>query len=117
MSDPAEPETDAQGTAAPGPGRHRRRHKGGRRALVETAITAAVAVLVVFLLRAFAFQTFWIPSTSMVPTLSVNDRILVQKAFFTWHDVHEGDIVVFSQPPLDRCGGAQGDDLVKRVIG
>jgi signal peptidase I len=75
-----------------------------------------VAVLLVSLVRAFAFQTFWIPSSSMVPTLGVYDRILVQKAFFTWHDVHEGDIVVFSQPPLDQCGGPQGSDLVKRVI-
>jgi signal peptidase I len=39
----------------------------------------------------------------------------VQKAFFTWHDIHEGDIVVFRQPPLDHCPGPQGD-LVKRVI-
>jgi len=38
----------------------------------------------------------------------------VQKAFFSWHDVREGDIVVFTQPPLDRCG--QEGDLVKRVI-
>jgi len=74
-----------------------------------------VAVLLAGLVRAFVFQTFWVPTSSMVPTLGVNDRILVQKAFFTWHDVHEGDIVVFSQPPLDRCGGPQGD-LVKRVI-
>jgi signal peptidase I len=51
----------------------------------------------------------------MVPTLGVYDRILVQKAFFNWHDVREGDIVVFSEPPLDRCPGPQGD-LVKRVI-
>jgi signal peptidase I len=40
---------------------------------------------------------------------------VVQKAFFTWHDVREGDIVVFSHPPLDRCPGPEGD-LVKRVI-
>jgi signal peptidase I len=40
----------------------------------------------------------------------------VQKAFFTWHDVREGDIVVFSHPPLDHCPGPQGGDLVKRVI-
>jgi signal peptidase I len=39
----------------------------------------------------------------------------VQKAFFSWRDVHEGDIVVFSHPPLDTCPGPQGD-LVKRVI-
>ena len=72
-------------------------------------------MLLAGLVRAFVFQTFWIPSSSMVPTLGVYDRILVQKAFFTWHDVREADIVVFSQPPLDRCGGPQGD-LVKRVI-
>jgi len=76
-----------------------------------------VAVLLAGLVREFAFQTFWIPSSSMVPTLDVYDRILVQKAFFTWHDVREGDIVVFSHPPLDHCGGPrEGGDLVKRVI-
>jgi signal peptidase I len=46
----------------------------------------------------------------------VYDRVLVQKAFFSWRDVREGDIVVFSHPPLDHCGGPQGGDLVKRVI-
>jgi signal peptidase I len=74
-----------------------------------------VAVLLAGLVRIFAFQTFWIPSASMVPTLAVYDRVLVQKAFFTWHDVREGNIVVFSQPPLDHCPGPRGD-LVKRVI-
>jgi signal peptidase I len=74
-----------------------------------------VAVLVAGLGRAFAFQPFSIPSTSMVPTLSVGDRIMVQKAFFSWHDIREGDIVVFSHPPLDHCSGPR-DDLVKRVI-
>jgi signal peptidase I len=106
------PGTAASGPAGPGPGRRRRR----RRALLETAVTVLVAVLLAFLVRAFAFQTFWIPSSSMVPTLGVYDRILVQKAFFTWHDVHEGDIVVFSHPPLDQCPGPQNGDLVKRVI-
>ena len=75
-----------------------------------------VAVLLAGLGRAFVFQTFWIPSSSMVPTLGVYDRVLVQKAFFSWRDVREGDIVVFSHPPLDRCGGPPEGDLVKRVI-
>jgi signal peptidase I len=82
--------------------------------LAEAAVIILVAGLAAGLLRAFAFQTFWIPSASMVPTLDVYDRILVQKAFFSWHDVREGDIVVFGQPPLDHCG--QEGDLVKRVI-
>jgi signal peptidase I len=93
-----------------------RRRRRRRRALLEAAITILVAVLLAGLVRAFVFETFWIPSSSMVPALGVYDRILVQKAFFTWHDVREGDIVVFAHPPLDDCPGPQNDDLVKRVI-
>ena len=93
-----------------------RRRRRRRRALLEAATTIFVAVLLAGLVRAFVFETFWIPSSSMVPTLGVYDRILVQKAFFTWHDVREGDIVVFAHPPLDDCPGPQNDDLVKRVI-
>ena len=93
-----------------------RQRKRLRRALVETAVIIVVAVLLAGLVRTFAFQTFSIPTSSMVPTLGVHDRILVQKAFFTWRDVREGDIVVFSHPPLDQCPGPQEGDLVKRVI-
>jgi signal peptidase I len=109
MTDPVDARPAETRPAAAGP---RRRRRG--RVLAETAVTILVAVLLAGLGRAFAFQTFYIPTSSMVPTLGVGDRILVQKAFFSWHDVREGDIVVFTQPPLDHCGG-QGD-LVKRVI-
>jgi len=52
----------------------------------------------------------------MVPTLDARDRILVLKAFFNWRQLREGDIVVFTHPPLDHCPGPAGDDLVKRVV-
>jgi signal peptidase I len=110
MTDPAD--ADPDGAASGGTGPRRRRW---RRGLTEWVVMIVVAVLVVGLVRTFAFQTFWIPSASMVPTLNVYDRVLVQKAFYTWHDVHEGDIVVFSHPPRDQCG-EEGGDLVKRVI-
>ena len=102
MADPA----DAEPAEAEPPRR--------RRALPETVIIILIAVLLAGLVRTLAFQTFWIPSSSMVPTLGVYDRVLVQKAFFTWRDVREGDIVVFSHPPRDDCLGE--GDLVKRVI-
>src|SRR4029077_9979285 len=86
-----------------------------RRALAETAIMILAAVLLAGLVRAFVFQTFWIPSSSMVPALGVYDRIVVQKAFFSWRDVHEGEIVVFGHPRADHCPGPPGD-LVKRVV-
>jgi signal peptidase I len=108
--EPAEAGPAGEEPTEAGPRRRRR-----RRVLAETGVIVLAAVLLAALIRTFAFQTFWIPSASMVPTLSVYDRVLVQKAFFSWHDVREGDIVVFSHPPLDDCPG-QGD-LVKRVIG
>ena len=107
MADPADAEP--AGTAP-------RRRRQWKRTLAETAITILVAMLLAGLVQAFAFQPFWIPTSSMVPTLGVYDRVLVQKAFFTWRDVREGQIVVFSHPPLDHCPGPQEGDLVKRVI-
>jgi signal peptidase I len=82
MADPADAGPADGGPADGGPagaGPHRRR----RRALAETAIMILVAVLLAGLVRAFVFPTFWIPSSSMAPTLGVYDRIVVQKAFFT----------------------------------
>jgi signal peptidase I len=104
-TDPAD--TDSTGTSP-------RRGRRWKRVLAETAVIVLVAALLAGLVRGFVFQTFWIPSASMTPTLGVYDRVLVQKAFFNWHDVREGDIVVFTHPPLDECPGA--GDLVKRVI-
>ncbi|HYY19240.1 MAG TPA: signal peptidase I [Streptosporangiaceae bacterium] len=116
-SGPADPggSTAAPGPADPGPpGRDRR---GRVRAVAEWGGVLLIAVLLAAGLRTLVFQPFSIPSASMVPTLDVGDRILVQKAFFNWHSVHEGDIVVFKHPPADTdCSGPEGTDLVKRVI-
>lgn len=115
MPAPADPGPASTGPASAVPaGTGPQRRRRWRRALAETIITLLVAALLSVLLRTYACGTFWIPSTSMLPTLSVYDRILVQKAFFNWHDVREGDIVVFTHPPLDQCPGA--GDLIKRVI-
>ena len=117
MSDPADVGPAGTGSAEGGPGKARGRpRRRWRRTLVETVGIVLVAVVLAGLVRTFVFQTFYIPSSSMVPTLGVYDRILVQKAFFNWQDVREGDIVVFSHPPLDDCPGPQNGDLVKRVI-
>ena len=83
----------------------------------EAVIVVVIAVLVAVLLRAFVVQTFFIPSGSMEPTLKIGDRILVNKLSYHLHGVDRGDVVVFSRPPTEDCGGAQVNDLVKRVIG
>jgi signal peptidase I len=71
------------------------------------------ALAIALLVKTFLFQAFYIPSPSMVPTLQENDRVLVNKLSYKLHDVHRGDIVVFTKPPdLD----SDIHDLVKRVI-
>jgi signal peptidase I len=106
---PEDAASQARGAAAP-PGRRR------GRVLAGWAVALIVALSLALGLRAVVFQAFWVPSTSMEPTLDINDRILVWKAFFNWHDVHQGDVVVFTHPPRDHCPGPAGSDLVKRVI-
>jgi signal peptidase I len=85
--------------------------------LREILVVVLVALAVALLLRVFVVQTFFIPSGSMEPTLQVGDRILVNKLSYHLHGVGRGDIVVFSRPPAENCGGTEVNDLVKRVIG
>src|SRR5215204_5514676 len=58
---------------------HKGRLSPGTRNAVEWAVVIIGAVVITVLLRTFAFQTFYIPSESMVPTLQVGDRIVVNK--------------------------------------
>ena len=85
--------------------------------LRELLVVIVVAVGVAVLLRTFVVQTFSIPSGSMMPTLNIGDRIVVDKLSYDLHGVGRGDIVVFSRPPAEDCAGPPVADLVKRVVG
>lgn len=95
------------------PGRPRRMHP-----VLEWLVVLVVAVGVSLLIRAYAFQTYYIPSGSMEPTLHIGDRIIVSKLSVEFGTIHIGDVVVFRAPPAVKaqCGDAV-PDLVKRVIG
>lgn len=90
-----------------------------RRWLVEWVVIILVALAVAFGVRTFVAQTFYVPSTSMYPTLEAGDRIVVNKLAFHLGSVQRGDIVVFTTPAAERgkCAGPPVPDLVKRVIG
>ncbi len=85
--------------------------------LIEWGIILIAALIVSVALRAFAFQTFFIPSGSMEPTLQVGYRIMVDKLAVDFGTINRGDILVFKAPPTEDCGGTPVVDLVKRVIG
>ena len=85
------------------------------KAAVEWGGFILAALVIAFVVKTFIFQAFYIPSESMVPTLEVGDRVLVNKLSYDLHDVNRGDIIVFEAPEGTRT--AEIKDLVKRVIG
>ncbi len=80
-------------------------------------------IVAVFVLRSFLFEPFKIPSGSMIPTLLVNDLILVNKFHYgirlpvtftkVWdnNSPQRGDVMVFRYPPKPSL------DYIKRVVG
>lgn len=88
------------------------------RSWIEWIAVVGVAVMASLLIRAYVFQTFYIPSGSMEPTLQIGDRILVSKLSVELGTIHRGDILVFRAPAgvVSQCGD-NVTDLVKRVIG
>jgi signal peptidase I len=94
-----------------------KRPSSPQRTVIEWGIVALVALALAFGMRTFVFQAYFVPSGSMIPTLQVGDRILVQKIFFSASSLRTGDIVVFHGPAADEVCGSPQSILVKRVIG
>ncbi len=101
------------------------RKRGGVR---ELAILLGVAVVLALIARTFLLETFYIPTGSMEPTLSIGDRVLVDRLEYRFHPPDRLDIVVFSDayPPgpgmrsiSTVCpeGSSGPTHLIKRVIG
>jgi signal peptidase I len=88
-----------------------RKEKSKTRELVETV---ALALVLAFGVRATVAEARFIPSTSKVPTIQVDDRVLVDKVSYHLGSPRRGDIAVF-RPPAG--SGLGHDDLIKRVVG
>tara|TARA_B100000963_G_scaffold355003_1_gene372480 strand:+ start:1636 stop:2376 length:741 start_codon:yes stop_codon:yes gene_type:complete len=97
--------------------------------IYDNAKTLIGALIIAILIRSLLFQPFYIPSSSMEPTLLVGDRIFVSKytygyskhSFpfspnitnkrFFFKSPKRGDLVVFKTPADNRT------DYIKRLIG
>ncbi len=97
--------------------------------IYDNAKTLLGALIIAVLIRSLLFQPFYIPSSSMEPTLLVGDRIFVSKytygyskhsfpfspnisneRFFS-NTPERGDLVVFKTPSDNRT------DYIKRLVG
>jgi signal peptidase I len=97
--------------------------------IYDNAKTLIGALIIAVLIRSLLFQPFYIPSSSMEPTLLVGDRIFVSKYTYGYSkhsfpfspgitnkrffskQPHRGDLVVFKTPADNRT------DYIKRLIG
>lgn len=94
-----------------------------------------VALLLAILIKTFLVQAFFIPSPSMLPTLEIDDRVMVSKLAYRFHGPEQGDLIVFDSPLLtaerpetmwervvrnvvESVGvrTARVEDLIKRVV-
>ena len=103
--------------------------------LSELPFLLLAALVVAVLIKTFIVQPFYIPSGSMIPTLLVDDRVMVSKISYLFGEPERGDVIVFENPyapeieesfpeavvrsTLEALGirTSVNDDLIKRVIG
>ena len=91
---------------------------GWRKIVAENVRLVAIALTIAIVVRLFIAEPRFIPSPSMVPTLAVGDRLLVEKVSYHLHPPTQGDIVVFEPPPqLQEYGYRASQAFIKRVIG
>ncbi len=94
-----------------------------------------IALVLAVLLKTFVVQAFYIPSSSMEPTLQVDDRVLVTKLAYLYREPERGEVVVFRDESVTDAeeslpqqllsslasgiGIGAGDerDFIKRIIG
>ncbi len=74
-------------------------------------LRGAMAVLLVFLLQAYAFQVFVVSTRAMAPTLRPGDVVLVDRLTYEFASPKRGDLIVLHFPQADDRG------FLKRVIG
>ena len=96
---------------------------------IENIKTLIIALIIAIIIRSLLFQPFYIPSSSMEPTLLVGDRIFVSKYTYGYSNhsfpfsppilskrifyskPNYGDLIVFKTPSDNRT------DFIKRLVG
>lgn len=81
-----------------------------KKTIRDFLIMIAIAV-VVFLGLRLTLQTYVVLGSSMEPNFYTNQRLLVNKLVYNFHEPQRGDVIIFRPPYEDR------DSFIKRVIG
>jgi len=72
--------------------------------VLELVVVVAIALALALAIQAFLVKPYRIPSGSMLPTLHINQRVLVNRVGAHFSTPRVGDIIVFN-PPVDYLQG------------
>ncbi|NLY75608.1 MAG: signal peptidase I [Firmicutes bacterium] len=78
--------------------------------VIEVVVPAVILFLII---RTFFLESRFVPSPSMVPTIQVQDRFLLNKTAYWFKEPERYQIVIFKPP----AQAGIKDDFVKRIIG
>jgi signal peptidase I len=76
--------------------------------LIDLVVILGAALVLSLLIKTFLVRSFFIPSGSMLETLQIDDRIIVNQLTPALYPVERGDVVVFKDP-----GGWLGPDIAE----
>jgi signal peptidase I len=77
--------------------------------LLELVLIVACALGLALVIQAFIVKPYRIPSGSMLPTLHINQRLLVDRVGMRFSSPHIGDIIVFHPPSNYSSCAAPGE--------
>ncbi|MEA5535158.1 signal peptidase I [Crocosphaera sp. XPORK-15E] len=83
---------------------------------VELTKTVVTAVILALGIRTFVAEARYIPSSSMEPTLEINDRLIIEKLSYHFKEPVRGDVVVFNPTKALEAQDFH-DAFIKRIIG
>lgn len=82
--------------------------------ILEVVEIIVIAFLISWFLRTYVIDARVVPSGSMLPTIQLQDRVVVDKFFYKYFgNIERGDIIVFHPPQ----SAHSLEDFIKRVIG
>lgn len=85
--------------------------------LWENTKIFVIALAIAVTVRWLIVEPRYIPSGSMLPTLELGDRVVVEKVSYRFRPIQRGEIVVFQTPPqLQLLGYDPEQAFIKRVI-
>ncbi|MBK5231317.1 MAG: signal peptidase I [Thermoleophilia bacterium] len=93
--------------------------RSGRESLIELVVIVITALVLALLIQALLVKPFRIPSESMVPTLEVGQRVLVNRVEGRFGAPERFDVVVFKPPAgaaTNSCGVSNGQEYLPGKI-